>query len=102
MNHTEGPWTVGGSLIAGKQGQAVAMVLHRPKPMQRHKLTQDQDHAAPELPEADANGRVLAAAPELLKFVRKVARATFSENREYAHTVTDEARYLLAQIERGK
>lgn len=91
-------WTVGGSLISRTDdGTAVARVLHRPKVGRAAHC--DQDDTAPLVPEADANGRVLAAAPELLAFVRKLAAATYSENRALAHTVTDDARYLLARIE---
>ena len=59
MKHTPGPWTIGGELIS-KQGTAIeiASVWRNTHP--------DRSADAPDPDTADANSRLIAAAPDLL------------------------------------
>lgn len=67
--HTSGPWVAGGSLISGEAGVTIARVLRRPAIYggQAYNFS-DTDRDAPEHGVmADANARLIAAAPDLLE-----------------------------------
>ena len=67
MKHTPGPWTIGGELIS-KQGTAIeiASVWRNTHP--------DRSADAPDPDTADANARLIAAAPELLEALELVSK----------------------------
>lgn len=71
--HTPGPWTVGGSRItAGADNvDTVAWVTHR----QTCEDSKDVDRYAPNIPTAEANARLIAAAPDMLAALRNVVAA---------------------------
>jgi hypothetical protein len=66
IEHTPGPWEMGGSLLASTSGKHIAIVLHNIN-YDEKKLPRDYDSRAPKsFPETEANARLIAAAPELL------------------------------------
>jgi hypothetical protein len=64
--HTPGPWKVSGSLITTNL-RPLALVLSTYTPPKKGRTPRDYDAFAPEANTADANARLIAAAPELLE-----------------------------------
>ena len=76
IGFTPGPWGIGGSVIY-KENQPLLVVLHNPAPLWTgNKTPRDVDYLAPSLGEADANARLIAAAPELLDALCELVIAT--------------------------
>jgi hypothetical protein len=72
IEHTPGPWEMGGSLLASTSGKHIAIVLHNIN-YDEKKLPRDYDSRAPKnFPETEANARLIAAAPELLAALEKL------------------------------
>jgi len=73
MKHTPGPWAIGGELISHNDIE-IATVMHcyadkTGKPINRN---------SPVLGAADANARLIAAAPELLEGLEKLLQGSCS------------------------
>lgn len=96
--HTPGPWEIGGSLISF-DGKPVGFVLHNPESTKGlGKLwPRDCDRFAPRLPEADANARLIAAAPDLLDALRYIVE--WNPDNWSAERARDLARAAIAKAE---
>lgn len=98
--HSPGPWGIGGSLVSGPDGHSpIAVVLHKSSGKAR-----DEDYFAPPFETYEANGALIAAAPELLDGMRYLQSvlASIRDNEEIpAHPVHgkirtyEEVKYLI-------
>lgn len=89
MNHTPGPWSVGHQLYStmpvyadGAQGVAVADCAMNAT------YGRDGSYAITSA-EMEANAKLIAAAPEMLEALKKVAHAQYMCNNRHEPSVTD-------------
>jgi hypothetical protein len=91
MTHTPGPWTSGG----------FAIVSDRPYPQWREIATVACDPRDLSDPEAAANARLIAAAPELLSALREIVHYDegSSEQGSYGYDVLGRCKAAIAKAE---
>jgi hypothetical protein len=92
MKHTQGPWTIGGELIS-KAGTAIEIASIWSKC--------DRRKDAPILKEADANARLIAAAPELLEMC-KGALAALTQNKTFPADIAAAKSFLKTAIDKAE
>ena len=98
--HTPGPWVIGGSVISNGK-IPVARVLHNGNG--NPSRASDYDREAPRWVDgADANARLIAAAPDLLAALRELVTNNMGQPKGVTVPQLDNARTAIAKATGGQ
>ena len=86
MSHTPAPWTIRGDTIRDKRYETIAQILK-----------QSNDFPFKETPEADANARLIAAAPDMFVALQEML-SMFKDHRDYGDDEATAVKLALAAI----